>query len=153
MVLPTHRYLLPRVGIINSASAAVCSGMRDIEYVLMNADEWRCKRLTCNVFRSTVLPIPFPAHSEAMLPAFVGLEADVRVRGHDPEPDPQQVFLSAPSGVSKCWQDNCGRAWAISAASQIMLSMDFTQTAERGVAESFPTCVVDCGPGGHSLVR
>jgi hypothetical protein len=80
MGLPTHKHFMPRVGIINSASAAVCSSMRDIECVLMNP--------TCNVFRSTVLPIPFPAHSEAMLPAFVGLEAGVRVRGHDPEPGP-----------------------------------------------------------------
>ena len=42
----THRHSMPRVGIIYLASATVCSGMRDIDCVLMNADEWMRERPT-----------------------------------------------------------------------------------------------------------
>ena len=81
---PIHRYSMPRVGIINLASATVCSGMRDIECVLTNADEWVRERPTGQIGRSTVLLTPVPGHSEAMLPALVNVKADVWVRGHDP---------------------------------------------------------------------
>jgi hypothetical protein len=78
---------------------------------------WKRELPTCQIFRSTVLPTPFPAHSETMLPAFVGVEADVRARGHDAELSPRQAFLCVPNSVSKCWQDSSGRAWSMSAAS------------------------------------
>lgn len=78
---------------------------------------WRRERST---FRSTVLPIPFPPHSETMLPSLVSVEADVRAYGHDTEPGPRQAFLSAPNGVNRCWKDSSGRAWSMSAASQII---------------------------------
>ena len=67
------------------------------------------------------------------------------------EARPPQALLSAPSIVSMCWNDHSGRAWGMSTASQILLSMDFAQLTERGAALSIPTHVADCGPGGHSL--
>lgn len=102
MCLPARKYPVPKVRIINSPSAAVCSGMRDIQSFFINVDEWEAQpdasthmielkeflrvNPTYQVFTPSVLQTPFPAHSEAMLPALVNLGAHVRARGYDVEP-------------------------------------------------------------------